>query len=223
MKSYKRRPLTSSIIAFLLVAFVAVAANNVYAQNRKKIEQGNLRNWKWMIHKLHLKLPENLPPPAKDPNRPKGTFQKKGSNNWYDSAGNTYVRSAWGTWNNYDEAKANPYPNLPNPLIWHGKKITSTKTWWTKKRPQIKKDFSEEIYGKIPKHVPGVDWKVVSTRDTTIGKIAAIVKHVNGHVNNSSDPSIKVNIKLIVVTPAHVNKPVPVIMHLAYMLSLIHI
>ena len=32
---------------------------------------------------------------------------------------------------NYDEAKANPYPNLPDPLVLkNGKKVTSAKMWW---------------------------------------------------------------------------------------------
>jgi hypothetical protein len=31
---------------------------------------------------------------------------------------------------NYDEAKANPYPKLPDPLVLNnGKKVTSAKTW----------------------------------------------------------------------------------------------
>ncbi|MBO0726510.1 MAG: acetylxylan esterase, partial [Blastocatellia bacterium] len=31
---------------------------------------------------------------------------------------------------NYDESKANPYPNLPDPLILkNGKKVTSAKMW----------------------------------------------------------------------------------------------
>lgn len=32
---------------------------------------------------------------------------------------------------NYDESKANPYPNLPDPLVLkNGKKVTSAKMWW---------------------------------------------------------------------------------------------
>jgi hypothetical protein len=58
----------------------------------------------------------SLLPPAEDPNRPKFTFQKEGSSNWYDSAGNLYTRSARGTWNNYNEVKANPFLKLPYPF-----------------------------------------------------------------------------------------------------------
>src|SRR4030095_5049881 len=34
---------------------------------------------------------------------------------------------------NYDEAKANPYPTLPDALVLkNGKKVTSSKVWWSK-------------------------------------------------------------------------------------------
>ena len=65
---------------------------------------------------LHLPTPGPFPPAAEDPNRPQFTTQGGGGNNWYDDAGNTYVRSNWGNWSNYDQTKANPYP-LPDPLV----------------------------------------------------------------------------------------------------------
>src|SRR6185369_4074348 len=36
---------------------------------------------------------------------------------------------------NYDESKANPYPDLPNPLVLRNG-VTSAKIWWTRRRPQ---------------------------------------------------------------------------------------
>ncbi len=37
---------------------------------------------------------------------------------------------------NYDEAKANPYPNQPDALNWkNGKKVKSVKAWWKQRRP----------------------------------------------------------------------------------------
>ena len=39
---------------------------------------------------------------------------------------------------NYDESKANVYPNLPDPLVLkNGKRVTTAKVWWTKRRPEI--------------------------------------------------------------------------------------
>src|SRR5881409_2779781 len=50
---------------------------------------------------------------------------------------------------NYDEAKANPFPNLPDPLtLKNGKKVTSAKTWWNQRRAEIVEDFDREVYGR---------------------------------------------------------------------------
>ncbi len=68
-----------------------------------------------LLDLLHLPTPGPFPPAADDPNRPQSTFQKGGGTNWYDEGGNTYVRSNWGKWSNYDENNANPY-RLPDAL-----------------------------------------------------------------------------------------------------------
>src|SRR6266478_3942439 len=53
---------------------------------------------------------------------------------------------------NYDESKANPYPNLPDPLVLrNGKKVINAKMWWKQRRPEIVEDFDREIYGRVPK------------------------------------------------------------------------
>src|SRR5579859_8069360 len=37
---------------------------------------------------------------------------------------------------NYDEAKANPYPKLPDPLrLKDGTKVTTPEMWWKRRRP----------------------------------------------------------------------------------------
>src|SRR5436190_1463179 len=62
---------------------------------------------------------------------------------------------------NYDEAKANPYPNLPDPLtLRSGSKISDVKTWWQKRRPEIVEDFDREILGRMPVNTPKVSWEV---------------------------------------------------------------
>jgi hypothetical protein len=49
---------------------------------------------------------------------------------------------------NADESKANPYPNLPDPLVLNnGQKVTSPDIWWKLRRPEIKELFDREIYG----------------------------------------------------------------------------
>ncbi|MVN22533.1 acetylxylan esterase [Mucilaginibacter sp. HMF7410] len=118
---------------------------------------------------------------------------------------------------NYDEAKANPYPNLPEALVLKdGKKVTTAKEWWNKRRPEIKEDFDREIYGRVPKNVPKVTWEVASVTDTTNGGVPVIVKKLIGHVDNSSYPQDTVNIQLTLTTPAKASGPVPVIMQFGF-------
>src|SRR5687767_7750332 len=55
---------------------------------------------------------------------------------------------------NYDEALANPYPNLPEVLtLKNGKKVTSPAMWWDQRRPEIQEDFEREVFGRVPKNV----------------------------------------------------------------------
>ena len=90
---------------------------------------------------------------------------------------------------NYDESKANPYPNLPDPLVLkNGKKITTAKMWWDQRRPEIVEDFDREIYGRVPKVTPKVKWEVTSTSNEMNGDVPVITKQLVGHVDNSSYP-----------------------------------
>jgi (4-O-methyl)-D-glucuronate---lignin esterase len=114
---------------------------------------------------------------------------------------------------NYDEAKANPYPDLPDPLVLNnGKKVTSAKMWWNQRRPEIVELFDREIYGRVPKNVPKVKWEVASTKNEMNGDVPVITKELIGHVDNSSYPEITVDMKVSLSTPADAKGPVPVIM-----------
>ena len=114
---------------------------------------------------------------------------------------------------NYDESKANPYPTLPDPLVLNnGKKVTSSKMWWNQRRPEIVELFDREIYGRVPKNVPKVKWEVASTKNEMNGDVPVITKELTGHVDNSSDPEITVDIRASLSTPANAKGPVPVIM-----------
>jgi len=116
---------------------------------------------------------------------------------------------------NYDESKANVYPNLPDPLLLkNGKRVTSAKVWWTKRRLEIVEDFDREILGRVPANVPKVTWEVLSTTQEKVGDVPVITKKLAGHVDNSAYPSIKVTIELELTTPANASGPVPVIMEL---------
>lgn len=112
---------------------------------------------------------------------------------------------------NYDESKANPYPQLPDPLtLKDGRKVTTPDMWWELRRPEIVEDFDREVYGFTPRDIPAVKWEVV--KETNDGKV--ITKQLAGHVANSAYPLISVTIALTLSTPADAKGPVPVIMQL---------
>ena len=113
---------------------------------------------------------------------------------------------------NYDETLGNPYPNLPDVLtLSDGTKVT-TPAQWKKRREEIKAFFDENVYGKYPDHIPGVTWKVESVERIPVAGVPAVVKHIVGHVDNSSYPAINIDIHADVVTPAStVGRKVPVI------------
>src|SRR5216684_1246018 len=118
---------------------------------------------------------------------------------------------------NYDEAKANPFPNLPDPLVLkNGKRVKDAKTWWGKRRAEIVEDFDREIYGRAPKFTPGVKWELISTARETNGDVPVVTKKLLGHVDNSSYPLIKVDIQLTLTTPANATGPVPVMLEFSF-------
>jgi hypothetical protein len=114
---------------------------------------------------------------------------------------------------NYDESKANPYPNLPEILtLKNGTKVTTPDMWWKQRRPEIVEDFEREIIGRVPKNVPKVTWEVKVVDNERFGFTPVIAKKLIGHVDNSAYPGISVDIKMIVVLPANAKGPVPVLM-----------
>lgn len=118
---------------------------------------------------------------------------------------------------NYDEAKVKPYPPLPDPLVLkNGKKVTSAKMWWGQRRAEIVEDFDREIYGRAPKVTPKVNWEVATVTNEEKYGIPVITKQLIGHVDNSSHPDIKVDIRLTLTTPTNAKAAVPVIMEFGF-------
>ena len=114
---------------------------------------------------------------------------------------------------NYDPAKANPFPDLPELLVAkNGTKITTPEQWWKTRHPEILADFEREVIGRVPAHVPKVTWEVTKTVRTDVGGIPVIAKQVIGHVDNAAHPGITVDIRMAVVTPAVATSRVPVLM-----------
>jgi hypothetical protein len=114
---------------------------------------------------------------------------------------------------NYDENIANPCPTLPEVLTTNtGKKVTTPEMWWKQRRPELVKDFENEVYGKLPAKTPNVTWTVKITDREFVGRTPVIAKQFVGHVDNSEYPLINVDINLVMVLPVNVKGPVPVLM-----------
>jgi peptidoglycan/xylan/chitin deacetylase (PgdA/CDA1 family) len=116
---------------------------------------------------------------------------------------------------NFDESKVPTNLSLPDPLLLNnGKRVTIAELWWKERRPEIVEEFDREIYGRVPKNTPKIQWKIVSTMSEEVGGVLAITKKLVGHVDNSSYPAINVDIQLTLTTPAKANAPVPVMLEL---------
>ena len=116
---------------------------------------------------------------------------------------------------NYDESKANPYPNLPDPLVLNnGQKVTTAAMWWNQRRPELVELFDRDIYGRQPQTMPKVTWTVTSTTNDMNGDVPVVTKQVIGHVDNSFYPQITVDLRVTLSTPANATGPVPVILEL---------
>ncbi len=118
---------------------------------------------------------------------------------------------------NYDEAKANPYANLPDPLRFaDGSRVTTAPEWFARRRPQIQALYDRELLGRTPPNLPQVSWKVAAETSARLGGADVTIQHVVGHVDNSIDPAIHVDIQLLLAVPAHARARVPVVMELEF-------
>jgi len=115
---------------------------------------------------------------------------------------------------NYDEAKANPYPNLPALLVTgSGAKVTTADQWWKVRRPEIVELFDREVYGRVPANVPAVRWHLMEEIEDVVGTTPVLIKKLVGHVDNSGAPNLNVDIMMTVTSPlAAQGRRVPAIM-----------
>jgi hypothetical protein len=82
-----------------------------------------------------------------------------------------------------------------------------------KRRPEIVEDWLSRS-GRIS--VPKVTWSVKNQTEAKVGNYPVIGKQLVGHADNSSFPSINVDIQMILVTPADAKGPVPVMIMFGY-------
>ena len=113
---------------------------------------------------------------------------------------------------NYDETKANPYPNWPDPLVLaNGRIVTTAAQWNDKRRPQIVEDFEREVLGRVPAHTPAVNWTSGESENERIGSVPVVATRLTGHLDNSAYPAISVDIPVMLVKPAQHTGPMPVL------------
>lgn len=137
------------------------------------------------------------------------TSLRPGANGWDPKSSNAA---------NYDESKANPFPNLPDPLTMNnGKKVTNA-AQWPKRRAEIVEDFDREILGRVPKQVPAIKWSVVNSNKAMIAGIPVTIKTLSGKADNSGNPSINVDIYLQVTIPDATKEAVPLVVELGWLM-----
>src|SRR6185295_14051090 len=102
---------------------------------------------------------------------------------------------------NYDEAKGNLYPELPAVLKFDNGKPVKNARDWKKRRAEIVEHFDQEVYGRMPTHVPGVTWSVTESKEDVVGGRPVLFRKLVGHVDNSAYPLIDVNIEAELTTP----------------------
>jgi hypothetical protein len=118
---------------------------------------------------------------------------------------------------NYDEAIADKFPSLPDPLTEKsGKKVTLPDEWWSVRRPEIVEDYDREVLGRTPAHLPNVTWEIVSSKPESVGGVDVLTKQLAGRVDNSSYPAAAVTIEATLTTPVHASGPVPVMIEIAF-------
>lgn len=187
----------------------------------------NLMDRDQMLSQLGIELPL-LPPKQEDPNAPEHAFPVNPANpegNWTDSGRiNTITRSPFGLWNNYSDRSAGLFPGPDSARVGdytpidllrmkNGRIITTPEEWWNKRRPEIKKDLEEELYGKMPdeKILPKVTWEV-KTSTGGRGNGAFVQKEITGIIDVSRYPRVrnKPVIMATLRTPVNASGPVPV-------------
>jgi cephalosporin-C deacetylase-like acetyl esterase len=117
---------------------------------------------------------------------------------------------------NYDEAKANPYPELPEALRFDDGSAVANAADWRARRAEILEHFEREVYGRIPDTAPSVTWEVTTTQEEMKGEIAAVTRQLAGHVEGDAYPWLDVEIDLSVSLPADAEGPVPVVLHFGW-------
>jgi hypothetical protein len=113
---------------------------------------------------------------------------------------------------NYDESRVPAY-DLPDPLVASdGRRITSTKDWFDKRRPELIHLFEENVYGRSPSDPKSLSFQTLSvTRNALAG--AAVRKQVRVQFSSvAGGPAMTI----LLYSPSQAKEPVPVFVGLNF-------
>jgi hypothetical protein len=113
---------------------------------------------------------------------------------------------------NYDEAKVPAY-TLPDPLICSdGTKVTNAETWRQKRRPEIRRLFEEQMYGKAPGRPPKMTFVTASVSRNALSGLATRKEVTVYFTGRPQDP----NMSILVYLPNNGSRPVPLFVGLNF-------
>jgi hypothetical protein len=113
---------------------------------------------------------------------------------------------------NYDESRVPAY-DLPDPLIASdGHRISTSKEWLDKRRPELIGLFEENVYGRSPGDPRSLSFQTLSvSRNALDGK--AVRKQVRVQFSPKGGSSA---MSILIYLPSHVKEPVPVFVGLNF-------
>ena len=56
---------------------------------------------------------------------------------------------------------------------------------WEQRKKEIFKHFDREVYGRLPKNIPEVTWKIIAEQDSILGGYPVLISTLEGIVDNS--------------------------------------
>lgn len=106
-----------------------------------------------------------------------------------------------------------PAYTLPDPLILsNGKAVTTAAMWWNQRRPELLKQFEENVYGKTPSKKQPVSFAVISVGNNALGGKAIRKEIVAYFTADKKGPQMTI----LVYLPKNHTKPVPVFVGLNF-------
>lgn len=116
-----------------------------------------------------------------------------------------------------DEATANKYLNtVPDVLKMNNGAMVTKAEQWPARRKELTEIFEREIYGRVPKNMPKIEWEVTGITPGMSGGVPTVTKTLIGHVDNRAYPKVKVNIQASFTVPANAKEAVPMMIEFGF-------